>query len=152
MYVRAGAILPMRELEQYVGQLAQNPITFNIYPGADNSFDLYQDDGNNNDYVNGVFRTTTISHQAILGGQRVRVLRTHDAYPVPEPFYFVSFPGTHPPATVTVGGAALPDVGNPVALGSASANSYYYNASIETTFVKVFDTLPDVTLEVTFQP
>ena len=49
LYVRAGAILPFCELEQYVGQLnAQgkpNPITFNAYPGPDRSFVLYQDDG-----------------------------------------------------------------------------------------------------------
>src|SRR6185503_16636910 len=47
VYVRAGAILPFCELEQFVGQLNQqgqdNPITFNLYPGPDRSFDLYQD-------------------------------------------------------------------------------------------------------------
>jgi alpha-glucosidase len=150
LYVRAGAILPMRELEQYVGQLAQNPTTFNVYPGPDSSFDLYQDDGTSNDFRQGAYRMTTISHQGILGGQRVRVLRTHDQYPVPETFYFVSFLGTNPPQTVSLASAALPDVLTPSALWAASANAYYYNASIKTTFVKVFDTSADVTLEVTF--
>ena len=45
IYIRAGAILPMRELEQYVGQLPQNPLTLNIYPGPDSTYRLYQDDG-----------------------------------------------------------------------------------------------------------
>jgi alpha-glucosidase len=152
LYVRAGAILPMRELEQYVGQLAQNPITFNIYPGADSSFDLYQDDGISNDFRNGTYRMTTISHQGIPGGQRVRVLRRNDQYQVPETFYFVSFLGTNPPQSVALAGVVLPDVLTPPALWAASANAYYYNASIKTTFVKVFDTSADVTLEVTFQP
>ena len=150
IYIRAGAILPMRELEQYVGQLAQNPATFNIYPGPDSSFVLYQDDGLSNAFQTGAYRTTTISHQGIAGGQRVRVLRGQDGYAPPEPFYFVSFLGTNPPATVTAAGAALPNVFTPAALWSASANSYYYNQSIKTTFVKIFDAAPDMTLEVTF--
>jgi alpha-glucosidase len=151
IYVRAGAIIPMRELEQYVGQLSPNPITFNIYPGADNSFDLYQDDGVSNAYQTGAYRTTTISHTGISDGQSVRVLRTEDQYTPPETFYFVSLLGTNPPVTVfTAGGAALPNVFTPEALASALANSYYYNESIKTTFVKIFDVAPDITLEVTF--
>jgi alpha-glucosidase len=150
IYIRAGAILPMRELEQYVGQLPQNPITFNVYPGPASSFALYQDDGVSKQYQTGNFRTTTVSHQGIPNGQRVRVLRTHDQYAPPEIFYFVSFLGTDPPVTITAGGTPLPNVLNPAALWSAMTNSYYYNQSIKTTFVKVFDMLPDVTLEVTF--
>ena len=48
MYVRAGAVIPMRELEQFVGRLNPNPVTFNIYPGPNNSTVLYQDDGVSN--------------------------------------------------------------------------------------------------------
>ena len=62
----------------------------------------------------------------------------------------MSFLGTNPPVTVTAAGAPLPDVFTPQALAAASANSYYYNASIKTTFLKIFDTMPDITLEVTF--
>ena len=80
----------------------------------------------------------------------MRVLRTTDQYQPPEPFYFVSFLGTNLPATVTIGGAAAPNVFTPSALSSASANAYYYNQSIKTTFLKVFDVGQDITLEVTF--
>ncbi|MEP6535215.1 MAG: TIM-barrel domain-containing protein, partial [Bryobacteraceae bacterium] len=150
LYVRSGAIIPMRELEQFVGQLSPNPVTFNVYPGPDRSTELYQDDGISNDFQTGVFRTTVVSHQGINQGQRVRVLRTHDNYAPPEHFYFVSFLGTNPPASVSAAGAPLPDVFTPQALAAASANSYYYNASIKTTFLKILDTAPDITLEVTF--
>ena len=150
VYVRSGAVIPMRELEQFVGELNPNPVTFNIYPGPDRSTMLYQDDGLNNDYKNGICRTTTVSHQGILNGQQVRVLRTHDNYSPPEKYYFVSFLGTDPPVTVTAAAAPLPDVFTPQALAAAGANSYYYNASIKTTFLKIFDTMPDITLEVTF--
>ena len=42
IYIREGAIIPFRELEQYIGELYSqgkiNPITFNIYPGRDSSY------------------------------------------------------------------------------------------------------------------
>jgi alpha-glucosidase len=150
IYIRAGAIIPMTELEQYVGQLPQNPITFNVYPGPDSWFQLYQDDGVSNNYRTGKCRLTTVSHQGIPGGQRVRVLRIRDQYTPPEAFYFISFLGTNPPTSVAIGGGALPDVFTPAALWSASGNAYYYNQSIKTTFAKLFDTASDITLKVTF--
>ena len=112
IYIREGAILPMRELEQFVGQLSPNPITFNVYPGADSSFELYLDDGVSNGYQQGNYRSVTISHRAIAGGQRVRVLRTHDQYAAPETFYFVSFLGTNPPVSVEAAAMPLPNALN----------------------------------------
>jgi alpha-glucosidase len=150
IYVRAGAILPTRQIEQFMGQLGQNPITFNVYPGADRAFELYQDDGETTAAAQGTFRLTTISHTGVPGGQRVRVLRTHDQFQPAEPFYVVSFLGTNPPVRVTLGGGALPDVFTPDNLWQAAGNAYYYNASIKTTFLKVFDVAPDVTIEVGF--
>jgi hypothetical protein len=51
---------------------------------------------------------------------------------------------------VTAAGASLPNVLTPEALASATANAYYYNQSIKTTVVKLFDVAPDLTLEVKF--
>src|SRR5204862_477557 len=48
-YVRAGAILPTLELEQFVGERHRNgqpnPITLNVYPGANGQYVMYLDDG-----------------------------------------------------------------------------------------------------------
>lgn len=76
--------------------------------------------------------------------------RIVDNYTPPEPFYYVSFLGTNPPSSVTAAGAALPDVGSPNALAASGANAFYYNAGIKQTFVKVFDTSADITLEALF--
>jgi alpha-glucosidase len=151
IYIRAGAILPMRELEQWIGQMPQNPITINIYPGPDSTYRLYQDDGISFDAQDHqTFRITEISHTGIAGGQSVRIHRTQDNYHPPEPFFFVAFCGTRHPSSVSLAGAGLPDVGGPDALIAAAANAYYFNASIQVTFVKIFDTSPDMTLTVLF--
>jgi alpha-glucosidase len=147
IYVRAGAILPMRVLEQWVGQLPQNPLTINIYPGPDSTYQLYQDDGITFDAQdNSAYRLTTISHQGINGGQNVRVQRIKDNYTPPEPFYYVTLLGTRHPSSVTLDGTALTDVANPANLAAAGTSAYYWNQDVEITFVKIFDTKADVTL------
>jgi alpha-glucosidase/alpha-D-xyloside xylohydrolase len=46
LYVRAGSILPLGPVKQYVNEQVDEPLTISIYPGADASFLLYEDDGN----------------------------------------------------------------------------------------------------------
>ena len=48
----------------------------------------------------------------------------------------------------SIGCAALPDCGSPEGLNGSSKNGYYYNASITTTYVKVFDTQSNLQLTV----
>jgi len=47
VYIREGAIIPQLQVRQYVGDLSQGPnhIKFNIYPGKDNEYTSYLDDG-----------------------------------------------------------------------------------------------------------
>jgi alpha-glucosidase (family GH31 glycosyl hydrolase) len=45
LYIKAGAILPMGPVRQYVSEPVAEPITLRIYPGADGSFTWYDDDG-----------------------------------------------------------------------------------------------------------
>ena len=45
LFVRAGSILPMGPVIQYTDEKPQSSIELRIYPGADGSFTLYDDDG-----------------------------------------------------------------------------------------------------------
>jgi alpha-glucosidase/alpha-D-xyloside xylohydrolase len=45
LHVRAGAILPLGPVRQYVDEPVEGPLTLVIYPGADGAFSLYEDDG-----------------------------------------------------------------------------------------------------------
>jgi alpha-glucosidase (family GH31 glycosyl hydrolase) len=53
LYVRAGSILPLGPVKQFVHQETDEPLTVSIYPGADASFLLYEDDGKSFNYRNG---------------------------------------------------------------------------------------------------
>jgi alpha-glucosidase (family GH31 glycosyl hydrolase) len=45
LYARAGAILPLGPVKQFTGEEVDGPLTLQVYPGADGSFLLYEDDG-----------------------------------------------------------------------------------------------------------
>ena len=45
LYVRAGAIVPVDPVRQYVDEPATGPTTLRVYRGADGTFTLYDDDG-----------------------------------------------------------------------------------------------------------
>jgi len=53
LYVRAGAVLPLDPVRQYVGESVDQPTALTVYPGADGSAALYEDDGVSFDYRQG---------------------------------------------------------------------------------------------------
>jgi len=53
LYVREGSILPLGPVKQFTGEKIDEPISVSIYPGADASFLLYEDDGTSFDYRKG---------------------------------------------------------------------------------------------------
>lgn len=58
LYVRAGAIIPMAPVMQYVGERSLESLTLWIWPGT-GSFTLYEDDGESLNYRAGAWATTT---------------------------------------------------------------------------------------------
>jgi alpha-glucosidase (family GH31 glycosyl hydrolase) len=53
LHVRAGSILPLAPVKQYVDQTVDGPMTLVVYPGADGAVVLYEDDGRSFDYRKG---------------------------------------------------------------------------------------------------
>ena len=59
MFVRAGSILPLGPEMQYVGEKTWNHLELHIYPGADGTFTLYEDEGDGYRYEEGIYTTIT---------------------------------------------------------------------------------------------
>ena len=57
MFVRAGSILPLGPEMQYVGEKSWDNLELRVYPGADGSFTLYEDEGDSYNYEKGVYTT-----------------------------------------------------------------------------------------------
>ena len=60
MFVRAGSIVPMGPVMQYVGEKTWDNLELRIYPGADVTFTLYEDEGDNYNYEKGAYTTILI--------------------------------------------------------------------------------------------
>ena len=61
MFVRAGSILPLAPEMQYVGEKDWSELELRVYPGADGSFTLYEDEGDGYNYEKGLYSLIPIS-------------------------------------------------------------------------------------------
>ncbi len=55
LYVRAGAVIPMGPVKQYVEEDTDAPLSLWLHPGQDGAFSLYEDDGKSFNYRKGEF-------------------------------------------------------------------------------------------------
>lgn len=60
LYVRAGAVIPMGPVKQYVAENVATPLALWVHPGEDGAFSLYEDDGESFDYRKGEFMRVNI--------------------------------------------------------------------------------------------
>src|SRR5436190_20979026 len=166
-YVRAGAILPTLELEQFVGERHRNgqpnPITLNVYPGANGQYVMYLDDGvsrssapdraedeGGDSEAKGEYREVRVTHTYTGPTRQVRIERGHDGYAPPlENYCFVAIlhdPSDQgAPSRITLGANALTMIagGSPdnraAQLAASGVSTWYYNENVHISFVKVFD-------------
>jgi alpha-D-xyloside xylohydrolase len=59
MFVRAGSILPLGEEMQYASEKPWDNLELRVYPGADATFTLYEDEGDNYNYERGQYSEIT---------------------------------------------------------------------------------------------
>ena len=61
VYVRAGSILPLGPFVQYSDEKPWDNLELRVYPGADGTFTLYEDEGDNYNYERGEFSEITFT-------------------------------------------------------------------------------------------
>ena len=67
LFVRAGSILPLGPVQQYVDELPGAPLTLLVYPGADGRFSLHEDDGVSERYREGAYSRMPIAYDDASG-------------------------------------------------------------------------------------
>jgi alpha-D-xyloside xylohydrolase len=74
LFIRAGAILPLGPDKEYATEKPEDPIELRIYPGANSSFVLYEDENDNYNYEKGLHATIQFTwddvSRALTIGQR----------------------------------------------------------------------------------
>ena len=75
LHVRAGAIVPMGPVKQWVEQKVEEPLAVTVYPGVDGSFAMYEDDGRSFDYRKGDWMGLDMSWRDSAGVLTIRLAR-----------------------------------------------------------------------------
>ncbi|WP_207533981.1 glycoside hydrolase family 31 protein [Desertivirga arenae] len=55
VFIKAGSIIPIGQIKQYSSEKTSGDLEIRIYPGANGSFQLYEDEGDNYNYEKGHF-------------------------------------------------------------------------------------------------
>lgn len=76
LFVKKGSIIPMMPVMNYIHEKKNYPLFFEIFPAAEGreaSFELYEDDGESNDYQKNLFAKTKITCFTKLKGYTVNI-------------------------------------------------------------------------------
>jgi alpha-D-xyloside xylohydrolase len=60
LFIRSGSILPLGPIVQHSGEALNAPLELRIYGGANASFTLYDDEGDNDNFERGAFTQTPL--------------------------------------------------------------------------------------------
>lgn len=60
LYVKAGAIIPMGQVKNYIGEISDEVVVLDVFPHNKSSYQLYEDDGVSYNYENKAFAITDI--------------------------------------------------------------------------------------------
>ena len=63
LFVKAGSIIPIAEPVEYAEQKKWDDLEIRVYPGANGSFTLYEDEFDNYNYEKGAFSTIEFTYK-----------------------------------------------------------------------------------------
>jgi alpha-glucosidase len=149
LFIRQGAIIPTGPTLQHTGERVLDPLTVEIYPGADRSFTLYEDDGASTAYRTGACAETRFEVSATGGLLSCVIGKTQGG-----------FPGYRPPRTVvinlhrqeaarevSVNGRPLRPLAGAVLVGQAQ-EGWWWNEASRTLIARFLRTAQSSTLRV----
>jgi alpha-D-xyloside xylohydrolase len=79
LFVKAGSIIPMGPVVQYSTEKPADPIELRVYPGADATFTLYEDENDNFNYRNGQYQKITFRYND--SGKTLTISRPEGTFP-----------------------------------------------------------------------
>lgn len=115
LFVRAGAIVPLGPVKQFVGERDDADMTLLIVPGANGSAQLYEDDGTSNAYRDGHSAITRFETEGDAAGFTIKVATpSGSAAIIPKQrSYTLQILATRAPRSVEIVADASTEAGEP---------------------------------------
>lgn len=135
IYIKAGAIIPMQPVMQWVGQKPVDVLTLDVYPEGDSSFEMYEDDGLSTDYEKGIFALTRFSSSLKEGNWTFRAEKPQGRFVPEEHRYAVKAYLDFIPSQITENGKLLIRLSSEKAVHTQTG--WYYDITKKRLFVNM---------------
>ncbi|NIJ46362.1 alpha-glucosidase [Wenyingzhuangia heitensis] len=156
VYIREGAILPIRELTQFVDAEKANYLNFFIYPTSKEvnnvtTYQLYQDDKVSTNFEEEeAYRITEVKATKTQTGRNLTFNRAHNNYTPLESYFFVSFLGVQSnQAVITINGKQLKE-STKEKVEKATKNAFYYDEENQKIVTKIIDNVSTITIDIDY--
>ena len=148
VFVKKGAIIPMMPVMQYIFEKPAHPLILEIFPANDNhsaTFDLYEDDGETNNYKKDIYCRTNIECDSKEKEYNLKINeRESRGYAPPgERNYWIKLHLDQKPSGVLSGSEKLKS-GKAEKIAASlnndfSSSDWYWDKDLQTCFIKVPD-------------
>jgi alpha-glucosidase len=129
IYMREGAVIPLEECQDYVGQKIQREMELRIFPSRGSEYVIYEDDGLSNDYRKGAYSTTVVKVERTEDSLRVAIRRLHDGYRTARNSYLLRLEDVRTFSSAAVSGRELEKVRSLDELGMKKEACFHDAAS-----------------------
>jgi alpha-glucosidase (family GH31 glycosyl hydrolase) len=127
MFVKAGSIIPMQPVVNYVGEKPAGVITLDVYPGAEAHAELYEDDGKSLAYQQGVYAISNLHGVPASKGYRIEIQKPAGTFMPAQHNYLLKVHLSGAPAAIQENGKTVAAATTEHALHNATG--WYYDAS-----------------------
>ena len=133
VFVRAGAAIPSQLPPMRLVEGPYRNLIVTVYPGQSGSYELYEDDGISQDYINGRCATISFSHKTDRTKRTITIYKAKGSYKgfTSKRTLEVRMPGSVPPKSVKVDGQAVGWTYRP------RADSWSYDGDEATTIIRI---------------
>jgi len=132
VFIRAGAIIPMQPDMKRVDEKPTDPLILNIFPGKSGKTRVYDDEGNNSNYLNGDFTFTQINSIKSANSLKITIEPIEGKYKGMsiERSYEIRIPISYPSVHVKINGIEV------FYTDSLKSGSWSYDGQQLTTLIK----------------
>jgi alpha-glucosidase len=108
IYIKEGGIIPMQDVQNYVGEKKIDQMELIIFPSNKSVFTLYQDDGTSYEYEKGKCTLTNFSLEKDSKSIRLHIEKMKNEFNSPVKNYLLTFLDTQKPKGILINNKSIP--------------------------------------------
>lgn len=155
VFVKEGSIIPKMPVMQFVGELKNAPVIFEIFPSGEkkSSFELYEDDGETNDYKKNIYAKTLISSESENNSILVHLEKpVQNGFRTEKRNYFFEVHMAQSPKNVLLNGVKLKNSGKLTQNNNTDfeAKGFHYDKDRQVVTIRIPDPKSEATIQISF--